>query len=378
MTKYVDEWNLYVSFARKKFGRRVPGRDRAWRMDAVAQYLQWRSRRCNARTLEQVKSKIKHCGICYGYLLPTAKTEGPALQRLQLAMISKAIRKRLARALRAAGKPTGPKRSLALGRVAMGLLFSAYGATTFRGFAALPDAVAGWLTVCAAMGTGCMRFFLVKELWQLGCLRWSGVDSTFRFAADWRKMKEGGPYTVPFPASPQYAAMYYPAYSAGGAVVGSFTAADVLGWRVKQVGSARASRLFSPPGADAPRRSDLQCFMRWSFRSLLTMDRGELEALVEAMTPHGWRAGVAGDMHREGVRPKLIMRTGRWRSKRAMEQYVRDGLAQRLSQPTYRAITSAVLAGAPYGRGTPCERNRLFCAGGSSDCAPESEEEASR
>ena len=161
-------------------------------------------------------------------------------------------------------------------------------------------------------------------------------------------------------------------------MVGSFTAADVLGWRVKQVGSARASRLFSPPGADAPRRSDLQCFMRWSFRSLLTMDRGELEALVEAMTPHGWRAGVAGDMHREGVRPKLIMRTGRWRSKRAMEQYVRDGLAQRLSQPTYRAITSAVLAGAPYGRGTPCERNRLFCAGGSSDCAPESEEEASR
>ena len=159
--KYVKEWELYISFVRKHFGSRVPGRDRAWRIDVVAQYLQWRSRRCNSRTLEQVKSKIKHCGLCYSHLLPTAKGEGPAIKRLQLAMVSKAIRKRLKAALKAAGKPTGPKRSLALGRVAMGMLFSAYGATSYDAFAALPMIIACWLTVCVAMGTGCMRFFLV-------------------------------------------------------------------------------------------------------------------------------------------------------------------------------------------------------------------------
>ena len=366
MVKYVDEWKLYVAFASARFGRRVPGRDRPWQIDVVAQYLQYRSRRCNARTLEQIKSKIKHCGICYGHLLPTAKTEGPALQRLQLAMVTRAIRKRLAAALRAAGKQVGPKRSMALGRVAMGLLFSAYGATSFAGFSALPQVVRCWLTVCVAMGTGCMRFFLVRWLWQHAYLRWSGLDKTYRVAADWRKMRNGGEYTVPFPVSPQYQAMYYPVYSPGGAVIGSFTAAAVLAWQVRLTGSSQARRLFAPDGGEAPRRSECQCFMRWSFRSLLTAGKGEVSAWVATMTPHGWRAGVAGDLHREKVRPKIIMQTGRWRSRRAMEQYIRDGLAQQLSQPTFRPIPLSSLRFAPYGRGSHVSADRLFYAVSSS------------
>ena len=85
-----------------------------------------------------------------------------------------------------------------------------------------------------------------------------------------------------------------------------------------------------------------------------------MSAWVSTMTPHGWRAGIAGDMYRERVRPKLIMRTGRWRSRRAMEQYIRDGLAQQLSQPTFRPIPLSSLQSAPYGRGSHVSVDRLF------------------
>ena len=80
--KYAKEWDLYTKFVAREYGGAVPGRDCPWRIDVVARYLHWRSRRCNSRTLEQVKSKIKHCGLCYNHLLPTAQGEGPALQML--------------------------------------------------------------------------------------------------------------------------------------------------------------------------------------------------------------------------------------------------------------------------------------------------------
>ena len=106
--------------------------------------------------------------------------------------------------------------------------------------------------------------------------------------------------------------------------------------------------------------------MRWSFRSLLTVAPSEREALVEAMTPHGWRAGIAGDLHREGLRPVRIMKVGRWSSKRAMTQYVRDGLAQRLESPSFAAISAVMIARAPRGNAAPHDSARLFGAAGSS------------
>ena len=56
----------------------------------------------------------------------------------------------------------------------------------------------------------------------------------------------------------------------------------------------------------------------------------EIEAMIEAITPHSFRAGMASDLEREDVPRLVIKKMGRWNSARAMEQYMRDGLAQRL------------------------------------------------
>ena len=338
--KYKKEWMLYINFCARRGISPVPGRDRPWRIDIVARYLRWRSNRNNSRSVAQIKSKLKHCALCFGYLLPTRANEGPAKLRLQLAMISKVLAKSQKKALKAAGKHSGPKRSLALGRVAVGLLFSAFRATSKVTFLSLPQAVQCMLARCSTMHTGGMRFGLLQDLWRQAAIRWSDVDSTYRLASDWRKMKKGGAYTIPFPSDPDTPAMIYPVFDAEGKEKGSFTAADVLSWRSSAVRSSRSRRLFGLRHRGAPIRAVFQAFLRESFKRLLSGSANEILALTAAITPHSFRAGIASDLHRMGVPVKAIMKVGRWNSERAMTQYIRDGLAQRIASAQFTSLRS--------------------------------------
>ena len=94
--------------------------------------------------------------------------------------------------------------------------------------------------------------------------------------------------------------------------------------------SLRVRHVFASHRMYGPCRSTFQAFLRSSFRHLLIGQPREIEALVNAITPHSFRAGMASDLHRLRVSVKVIMKTGRWHSERAMRQYVRDGLGQRL------------------------------------------------
>ena len=183
------------------------------------------------------------------------------------------------------------------------------------------------------MHTGCMRFGLLCDLWRQATMR---VDSTFRMASDWRKMKRGGAFTVPFPSKPNMPAMVYPVFDKHGHKIGSFTAADVLSWRSSAVRSTHGRRLFGSRGGGAPIRSVFQRFLRESFKRLLPGPDDEVNALVSAITPHSFRSGMASDLHRMAVPVKTIMKVGRWESERAMAQYIRDGLGQRLTSTKFR------------------------------------------
>ena len=143
---------------------------------------------------------------------------------------------------------------------------------------------------------------------------------------------------MPFPSEPSMPAMSYPVFDEHGKEVGSFTAADVLSWRASAVGSSRGRRLFGSRGCGAPIRGIFQSFLRESFKRLLKGPVDEVSALVSAITPHSFRAGMASDLHRMGVPVKAIMKIGRWESERAMAQYIRDGLAQRLTSAKFSSL----------------------------------------
>lgn len=339
--KYRKEWQMYIRFCNARGWKRVPGRDVRWSIRTVEPYLRWRAQTNNAQSIAQIKSALKHCAICYNYLLPTAKGEGPARLRLQLALIAKEIAKRKRKRKLRAGLPTGPKRALALGQVAVGLLFSAYGATTRKGFARLSTSVRHYLVISICMHTGCMRFQMVRELYKHARLRWSQPSKCFMMESDWNKMRRPvGQYTIKFPQDPRYRAMQYSAYNVDGKLTHNFTAESVLRWHVEMTGSTSVNKLFAPVFGEEPSSKHFKKWLRASFAALLMGTKGEIARLSQAITPHSFRAGMASDLEREDIPRPTIKKLGRWHSTRAMEQYMRDGLAQKLSSTRYRRIAS--------------------------------------
>lgn len=338
---YKKEWKMYIEFCNRKKWKRIPGRDVAWNIRAVEQYLRWRAKKNNIRTLTQIKSKLKHCGLCHDFLLPTAKGEGPSKLRLQIVMVSKAISKQQKRLKLKLGKLVGPKRALALGRTAVSLLFSAYGATDRTGFEQVPTRARHFLVICICMHTGCMRFKLMQEMQKKGVLKWSQPNKTYIMKSKWRKMKKRTTeYSVKFPQRPKYKAMIYSAYSADGKMTHTFTAAQVLRWQEDLVQSARGTDLFAPTHEGRLVSRHFRTWLRSSFERLLAESCQEVRQIVQAITPHSFRAGLATDLEREDVSRTIIMKTGRWASARAMEQYIRDGLAQQLPRIRFYRITS--------------------------------------
>ena len=184
-----------------------------------------------------------------------------------------------------------------------------------------------------------MRFKLLKKLAKKNALRWSQADQTFRMAADWRKMKRGGAFTVPFPKHSVFEAMRYTGFAPDGSPKHVFTASHVLRWHVDLRGTAKGN-IFAPTGAPVPTRTSFQAWLRAAFSHLLTGNDKETAALVGSITPHSFRAGMASDLERERVPRLHIKKIGRWESDKAMEQYARDGLAQRLQRLTYRSVVT--------------------------------------
>ena len=127
----------------------------------------------------------------------------------------------------------------------------------------------------------------------------------------------------------------YEIYAGDGSVRRTFTAAQVLQWHMQGERSRKATDLFAP---DDESSSEFQKWLRASFKALLAEDTKEVLALVNAITPHSFRAGMAGDLDRENVSRARIKRIGRWESDRAMEQYIRGGLAQRLQRIAFHRI----------------------------------------
>lgn len=328
-----------MGFCKRKGWQRVPGRDEPWSISPLEAYFQWRSNTNNVRSLRGIRSKLKHCSLCYGHILPSAQGEGPTGLRKQLDLVLNGVEKRHKREAKKAGRSSEPKRSLALGKVAVGMLFSAHGATSSANYRRLHRPTRHWLETSVCMHSAAMRFQLIRELRKHNALRWSRAERTYRMAADWDKMKRKGAYTIPFPAAPRYHSLKYHWYDETGRAQGDFTAATILHWHQQIAKETGDTAMFSPLGEACPSQAEFQSWLRESFRAMLSKgNEVEIEALIGAMTPHSFRAGLAGDLVREGIPRRVIMKHGRWMSSKAMEQYTRDALAQRLYNYEYIKI----------------------------------------
>ena len=96
--------------------------------------------------------------------------------------------------------------------------------------------------------------------------------------------------------------------------------------------------MFEPVPGKSLSSADFQTWLRSSFRALLVESAREVAAMVAAITPHSFRAGLASDLEHENVTKRRIKRAGRWDSDKAVEKYIRPRLAQRLRRLQYRPV----------------------------------------
>ena len=75
---YHSEWTRYMQFAKRNGITLVPGRDIAWDLALVWDYLRFRSKTCKPETVKQVLTKLTHFGARFHFVLPTSKFDGDA------------------------------------------------------------------------------------------------------------------------------------------------------------------------------------------------------------------------------------------------------------------------------------------------------------
>ena len=80
--------------------------------------------------------------------------------------------------------------------------------------------------------------------------------------------------------------------------------------------------VYCPRGSGVtPSREERQRWLRMVLLAALPRSDKVARALVEKVTPHSWRPGLAGDMLAEGTTDAERMRRCRWLSKRVADMY---------------------------------------------------------
>ena len=101
----------------------------------------------------------------------------------------------------------------------------------------------------------------------------------------------------------------------------SLVTAQVMQWHFDQLEGAHESYVFAPLLGQAPSRTRRKAWLQDALLAALHLSETEARRLVALVSPHAFRAGLAGDILRAGVAPQSIAIWCRWWSMRAMRLY---------------------------------------------------------
>ena len=92
----------------------------------------------------------------------------------------------------------------------------------------------------------------------------------------------------------------------------SVTAADVLRWHFNRLRRDGETVIFAPVRGVGASHDDRQVWLRAAVRAALPANEVAAIALVNDISPHSFRAGLASDLLREGVSIAIIDSVCRW------------------------------------------------------------------
>ena len=313
---------MYIRFAGRLCSHdEIPGRDVRWNPSVLWRYMLFRFEKCKPTTVFSCLSALAHFGHHCRFVLPTKKDDGNALLHRDIACMKREISILHRQSAGEEGSTYGVKQSTPMGRSEVELLLAAFEVFGERTFLRLSRQNRHHIVACALQHGCAMRFghFLYRK-YTIGSFV-LGADGVFRLVTDWHRYEGQRRYCLQFASSPRWDCLSYGVRRADGSVAARLTAADLLAWHFRQLRRVDEYIVFAPRKGVTPSRQLRQRWLRSAVLAALPLGDHAARVAAELITPHAFRAGLAGDLNELDVQWQTIALWCRWHSMRAMRMY---------------------------------------------------------
>ena len=316
---YYVEWERYLRFVKRRGLARVPGKDVPWDLALLSDYMEWRAKTCKPATLQSCFSIMAHFGTLFGFLLPNSRDDDDSLSYRRLKNIKKQLK--LDHVERSGGAEL-PSRCTPLGKDDVSLLLSAFGVVDRRSFLRLPRRHRHHLFAAVMQHAQGMRYghFLYRS-YTIDQFMNDLKRGGYSLVTDWHRFEGRARFCLRFLSFPEKEWLWYELRDADGTVVDTIAAATLFTWHFDELRENNESLVFAPTPGAVTSREERTAWLRQALLAALPEDEIAARRLVEEVTPHSFRPGLAGDMRRGGSRLDDISMECRWNGLRNARMY---------------------------------------------------------
>ena len=312
---YKVEWSRYKNFVRETRAT-VPGKDIDWDMPLLWKYMRMRSATCKPTTLVQIATKLRHFGLRHGFVLATSKFDAKPSDYGAI----RNMKRELSIEARSRAKAEGRQhaevdRCTPIGKRGVDMILSSFRVFDRAAFQRLSRANRHHIYATVMQHTGGMRFGQVfTRDYTTDSFVQDNRDRSLRLITDYSRYAGLRQFCIEFEASPRYESMWYHVSDQDGTVRAVYPAATLMRWHFDRLRADGERHVFRPVIGDLGSRQSRQAWLRAALLTALPLDEHGARALIQDVTPHSFRAGLAGDLYREGIALTTIGSVCRWNS----------------------------------------------------------------
>lgn len=311
---------MYVSHHSFVFSQ-VPGRDIPWDMSIIWQYLQHRAKSCKPETIKAILTKLGRISERYKHILPTSRFDCDPYGYRSVTKMKRQLFINAQREADGAGEIyEAVDRCTPIGKRGVSMLLSAFGISSEARFNALPRRDRHHVVTTVMQHAGGMRFGgLPKKDYTLNDFTVTTAGDV-RLITDWSRY-HARQFCIEFPAKPRFECMWYNIYALNGDLIDVYPASTILHWHFQQLRGAGEQRVFAPDTDKKCTRTLRQDWLHEVLFAALPIQEREARGLVDSVTTHSFRPGLADNLYREGVSLQRIESICRWNSHKVVRLY---------------------------------------------------------
>ena len=293
----------------------------------------------------QIATKLRHFGVMHGFVLATSKFNANPEDYSAIRNMKRQLAIRAREQAKEQGKQHEEvERCTPVGKRGVDMMLSSFRVYSRRAFQRLRRADRHHLfaTVMQHTGGG-MRFGQSHERdYTVESFVQDARDGSFRLVTDYSRYAGRRQFCIEFPTHPRYKSMWYEVRRPDGTVEATFTAATLMQWHFDELRRNGERQVFKPIVGRTTSRDARQTWKRQALLAALPLHERAARELVNDVSPHSFRAGIAGDVAREGHSLQTIGSICRWNSMKAIRLYAeRPCLSMFRKTENFRVMTDA-------------------------------------